>query len=156
MPFQKEPPASFGREGRSCALGRSQGFQLRATRQPWYADPGSVPTEPAPTCPREGERPGKGGKGAYSPPPSSPSQLQAPLKSWVRRCGQCWCRGPFSELWALGSSSLSGMQSNINQKVWALDTDKPRSNPGWAMYWVYKPNKKKKLLNFSRPWSSYF
>lgn len=55
MPFHKEPPASFGRERRPCALGRSQGFQLRAPCQPWYAVLGPVPTKPAPACPGERE-----------------------------------------------------------------------------------------------------
>lgn len=84
LPFQKEPPASSGREGRPCALGRSPGFQPRAPRQAWCADPGSVPTAPAPTCPRERSQ-GMMGKVFI---PFSSQLPPAALKSWARRHGQ--------------------------------------------------------------------
>lgn len=80
LPFQKEPQPALTAEGCPCELGKSQGFQLRAPYQPWYAGLGSVPTQPAPTCPEEEERPGKDGKGVAFPPPPSSSQLKSPLK----------------------------------------------------------------------------
>lgn len=126
LPFQKEPPASFGREGRPCVLGRSQGLQLRAPRQPWYADPGSVPTEPAPTCPGEREARERWERCSlhtsfrFQPAPGSFEVLGQ--KAWQSTDAEVF----FSEPLGFGFFlSLSGRQTNINQKACTLEADKP-------------------------------
>lgn len=98
----------------SCALVRSQGFQLRAPRQPWYADPGCVPTEPAPTCPGERVARGRGKRCSL-------------LTSFEVLGLASTDSGVFTvSLGDSGSFSLSGRQTNTNQKAWTVEADKPQ------------------------------
>lgn len=84
----KSHQPTLAEEWQPCTLQRSWGFQLRAFSQPYYANLGFVPREPAPTCSGESKSRGRWERFSFSTSfqlqsaPASSSQLQpAPARS---------------------------------------------------------------------------
>lgn len=78
----KNHQPTLAEAGQPCTLQRSWGFQLRAPGQPWYANLGFVPTEPASTCPGESKSRGRWERFSFptsfqlQPAPASSNQPQ--------------------------------------------------------------------------------